>query len=202
MEFNGSSYNRSDARNVVQAIHDVCAETGHKLQRVYGIHQRTFDSAWFKKALTAGYWKSLGDLMSELIEKLDETTLKRVKSYQEFNDEKRIGTVPAKKLLEQLDDKSSPFRQHCQMIVNLIPSLGLYDALRYFTNKCGNTKFVCSEMNTSCKEMAKRYPMIFRHMKNYAIKNCDFGEKYYTLGGVELTEIVDYINIVDLHLTK
>jgi hypothetical protein len=202
MTLNGQWYDKSDARDIVQSIHDLCQATDHKLARVYGIHQRTADSVWFKEAVENGDWMPLNEVMTDLVEELDETTLKRVRSYQEFSDEKRLGSVAAKKLLSELTNKSSPFYQHCQLIVDLIPSLCLYDALKYFTKHLGNDKFVCAEMKASSKEVVKRYSMIFRHINSSAIQNCDKKERYYKLEGAELTEIVEYINLVDSHLTK
>jgi hypothetical protein len=202
MTLNGNWYDKSDARNIVQSLHDICVATDYKLPRVYGIHQRTLDSAWFKKAVENGHWKPLEVVVTGLVEKLDETTIKRVRAYQEFNDEKRLGTCAAKKLLGQLDDKTSPFRQHCEMVAELIPSLGLYDVLKFFTKKLGDTKFVCADMKASSKAVVKRYPMVFRHTNSSAIQNCDVKERYHKLEGAELTEIVAYINMVDSHLTK
>lgn len=202
MVLNDKVFDKSDARDVVQAIHDLCRASGHKLERVYGIHQRTADSVWFKEAIENGDWTPLSEVMAELIEELDEDTLKKVRTYQEFNDEKRLGTVPAKKLLGQLDDKASSFRQHCQMVVDITPSLGLYYAIKYFTQHLDNDKFVCKDMQASCKNVVKKYPMVFRHTNSCAIQNCDSKERYYKLEGAELTEIVDYINLVDSHLTK
>jgi hypothetical protein len=194
-------HDRSD--DFWQSVYNVCKRLNVDLDKVYGIHPKTADSVWFKEAIAEGNWTSLEDYIKEELDAVPQEEAKKACAYENIDHNLRIGTIVAGSLSSQMIDNTSPLYQFCQTVVTEVgPNLGYVTLIE----KLGLKDWAATEkdikaMKDTVKELNRRYPLIARHRNDDAIKSCD-PKGYYKLTKEELTEIVEYVNLVDLHLAQ
>lgn len=186
VELAGDTLTMSSASGAIQSVYELCDATGHTISKVYGITQRTADSVWFKKAIAAGQWVHLNDVMIGLVESLDADMLKKLRTFEDISYQKKIQAKTANTLLKGITNQESPAYRYCQIASDLIPYLRLHTAVCYFSKKFDDKTFTYPELKELANEVASRYPMMFAVSDMAAVANT----------------IVDYINLVDSSLTK
>lgn len=200
---NGQTIEHDRSEDFWNNVYNIIQRLGLHLEKVYGIHPKTADSSWFKKAVAKGNWISLEDYIRTNLEIIPKEETKKACAYESVESYFRIGTVVADALYSQITNTNSPLYQFCRMVVTEVSPNRGYVAL---IEKLGLKEWAASEkdikaMRDTMMELRKRYPLIARHHNNDAIKSCDPKGYYNKLSKEELSEIVDYVNLVDLHLS-
>ena len=199
--FNGDLDSLDGSRWMIQALHELCRATGHNLDRVYGIHERTVNAIWFKKAVEAGHWISLEKLTAELVEKLDASLTLKSASLLEADDNKKIGLYFSKQIVKEVTDKTSPISKYAQTMVDLGDNINIAECLKHFQP---NLKKLATdkEMDTLLEEIVETYPMLFLLDKTQALTSHSGKDTYNRFTPKELETVIAYINSVDSSLTK
>lgn len=189
----------ADSNYFWQAVYDLALIVGEDIPKVYGIHPKTANSAWFKEAVEEGNWTNLADWVKENITKLPKDTIKKVSAYHHVT-QNRIGTVTAGILSPLLVDSNGVAAKYFKEIADFskywdtknIPATLSVEGWSHDEKDVETFK----NMNG---EVRKKYPLIFRVMNECAVINCNPNDVSSTLKNDMAKDLADYINMVDVY---
>ena len=196
--YNGREITHCDSDAFWQAIYDLSEISDDKLTKVFGIHPKTAESAWFKEAIEEGNWTNLTDWVKENIDILPKDIIKKVVSYH-YVECNRVGTVAAETLSPLLVDGDGVAAKYFKEIADF--------------NKHWTTKNIPSvlrvegwahdEVNVKTfeklnDEMRKKYPLLFKTNCGCSMANCNPNSSS-ELDNELAKELAGYINLVDCY---
>ena len=196
--FNGKEIEHQYSSSFWQSVYDLALTAGVNLDKVFGIHQKTAESNWFKESIKEGDWVNLFDFVIENTDCLPKDIIKKMSAYFEA-EENRVGLIPAQEMLPMLVDvdgiaakyfgEISEFSKH-------IDTMNIPNNLRI-------TGFEHEESDVELfrktnAEMRKKYPLMFKTNRTNALYNCNPNDSD-KLDFPTIRELTEYVNLIDLH---
>ncbi len=193
--YNGIEFSHDEANQFWQSIYDLALVAGVDLPKVYGIHQKTAESVWFKKAVENGDWTNLSEFVTENIELLPKDILKTMDAYWNA-DTNRIGIQAAKELLPMLSNPNGTAGEFFYEITEFVKYWNIKDITTWLRVKGFDAEETETERFKAVNaEMRKKYPLLFKTNAQAAVIECD--EDSSKLDFPMVRELAEYINLVD-----
>jgi len=193
--YKGIEYSHDDARNFWQSIYDLALTAGVDLPKVYGIHQKTADSVWFKKAVENGDWTNLSEFVDENIEFLPKDILKTMSAYWNTATN-RIGIRAAKELLPMLTNPNGTAGEFFYEISEFTKYWHIKHIATFLrVDGFDGDETEMERFKNINAEMRKKYPLLFKTNAQEAMIECD--EDSDELDFPMVRELAEYINLVD-----
>jgi hypothetical protein len=195
--YNGKEIFHGNSEYFWQAVYELASLTGETIPKVYGIHPKTANSAWFQEAVEEGNWTNLFEWVKDNIDTLPKDVIKKVSAYYEI-ESNRLGTVTAE-LLSPLLIKNDGI---AAKYIKEIAGFHQHHQTRHIPTTLHVEGWACDEKDKEFfeklnKEMRQKYPLLFR-INNSVIGNC-VANNGYTLNAEMAKELANYINMVDLY---
>jgi hypothetical protein len=197
---NGKEYTHDSSGNFWQSIYDLALLAGVNIPKVYGIHAKIADSVWFKEAIEEGDWTNLSEFVNENSDCLPIEVIKKTLTYID-NDENRIGTYTAEKLLPLLVDADGLIANYFKLLVEFRKHWNIRHITSYLGLASISTEETYVESFKKLQgDIKNKYPLLFKMNNGDTIKNCDEStNKYKFLDDAAAKELANYINLVDCY---
>jgi hypothetical protein len=196
--FNSKEIEHEYSSSFWQSVYDLALTASVNLDRVYGIHQKTAESNWFKESIKEGDWVNLFDFVTENTDYLPKDIIKKMSAYFEA-EENRIGLIPAQEMLPMLVDTDGVAAKYFGEISEFskhIDTMNIPKNLRIagFEHEESDVELFRKINET----MRKKYPLMFKTNQRNALYNCNPNSSD-KLDFPTIRELTEYINLIDLH---
>jgi hypothetical protein len=199
-EFKGRNLLHGGSQNFWQAVYELASLSGEDLPKVYGIHPKTAESAWFKEVIENGSWTNLADWITENIDNLPKDTLKKISAYLSAN-ENRIGTIASETLSPLLVDNNGVAAKYFKEIADFSQYWNLHDIPNMFRlTDCGHEEAEGERFEKLNAEFRAKYPLVFKLNNNdTALTICDPNDTYHKMSAETAKDVSVYINLIDCY---
>jgi len=204
---NGKEMNGYSANRLFNQLIALGGLTGNGLDRVYGLHKRTVEAAWFKPRLESGAWVSVNDFINnQTIEDSKAEMIRKAvvfsKTIDIIENDNYIGAILARKLRGKITDPDSLINDYdkwvCDNIENYLDGARVVSDLGLKTFDIPHSE----KLLVLIKNINKTYPLIFQLDNSSSISNNRSKDNHYTVKDVVVTDIANYVNAMDSYNRK